>query len=192
MNNFNIIKTKLTFHEALSFIHDVIYAYFDVDENGNDIYTPYIGELGLRQAFLKYYTDYEFSDTIEDDYATIAFFNMDSVRNLVEDDQLDILISAINSEVEHKKVIIQNRKNDELSNFLRVLTDKVDSIHIPNIDEEKLNTLFQSIEDNGLNADSIVNAYLKSDFHDKNTQEILDAKNEKIISLEKYRNKKNK
>ena len=114
MNNFNIIKTKLTFHEALSFIHDVIYAYFDVDEDGNDIYTPYIGELGLKKAFLQYYTDYKFSDNIEEDYATIAFFNMDNAQNLIEADQLDTLISAINSEVEHKKVIIQNRKTDEL------------------------------------------------------------------------------
>lgn len=191
--NFKITKKKLTFHEALSFIDDIIDAHFDIDKEGNEIYTPYIGKLGTITAFLKYYTDYEFADdNIEKDYSTIGFLKLEDVRGLVDMFQLDSLIESAKLEVEHRKTLIENRKNDELSNFLRVLTDKVNSISIPNIDEEKLNTLLQSIDNNGLNADSIVNAYLKSDFHDKKTQEILDSKNEKIISLEKYRNKKGK
>lgn len=183
--NFKIVKRKLTFHEALSFIDDIIDAHFDIDEEGNEIYTPYIGKLGTITAFLKYYTDYEFADdNIEKDYSYIGFLKLEDVRGLVDMFQLDSLIESVKLEIEHRKAIIQNRKNDELSNFLRVLSDKVNSFSLPDIDEEKLNTILKSIENGKFDVDSIVNAYIKSDFHDKKTQELLDEKNEKIVKLE--------
>lgn len=183
--NFKITKRKLTFHEALSFIDDIIDAHFDIDEEGNEIYTPYIGKLGTITAFLKYYTDYEFADdNIEKDYSTIGFLNLEDVRGLVDMFQLDSLIESAKLEVEHRKTLIENRKNDELSNLFRVLSDKINSFSLPNIDEEKLGNLLKLIENGEFNVDSIVNAYIKSDFHDKKTQELLDEKNEKIIKLE--------
>lgn len=183
--NFKITKRKLTFHEALSFIDDIIDAHFDIDEEGNEIYTPYIGKLGTITAFLKYYTDYEFADdNIEKDYSTIGFLKLEDVRGLVDMFQLDSLIESAKLEVEHRKTLIENRKNDELSNLLRVLSDKINSFSLPNIDEERLDKFLKSIENGEFNVDSIVNAYIKSDFHDKKTQELLDEKNEKIIKLE--------
>lgn len=183
--NFKITKRKLTFHEALSFIDDIIDAHFDIDEEGNEIYTPYIGKLGTITAFLKYYTDYEFADdNIEKDYSTIVFLKLEDVRGLVDMFQLDSLIESAKLEVEHRKTLIENRKNDELSNLFRVLSDKINSFSLPNIDEERLDKFLKSIENGEFNVDSIVNAYIKSDFHDKKTQELLDEKNEKIIKLE--------
>lgn len=183
--NFKITKRKLTFHEALSFIDDIIDAHFDIDEEGNEIYTPYIGKLGTITAFLKYYTDYEFADdNIEKDYSTIGFLKLEDVRGLVDMFQLDSLIESAKLEVEHRKTLIENRKNDELSNLFRVLSDKINSFSLPNIDEESLGKFLKSIENGEFNVDSIVNAYIKSDFHDKKTQELLDEKNEKIIKLE--------
>ena len=183
--NFKITKRKLTFHEALSFIDDIIDAHFDIDEEGNEIYTPYIGKLGTITAFLKYYTDYEFADdNIEKDYSTIGFLKLEDVRGLVDMFQLDSLIESAKLEVEHRKTLIENRKNDELSNLFRVLSDKINSFSLPNIDEEILDKFLKSIENGEFNVDSIVNAYIKSDFHDKKTQELLDEKNEKIIKLE--------
>lgn len=183
--NFKITKRKLTFHKALSFIDDIIDAHFDIDEEGNEIYTPYIGKLGTITAFLKYYTDYEFADdNIEKDYSTIGFLKLEDVRGLVDMFQLDSLIESAKLEVEHRKTLIENRKNDELSNLFRVLSDKINSFSLPNIDEERLDKFLKSIEKGEFNVDSIVNAYIKSDFHDKKTQELLDEKNEKIIKLE--------
>lgn len=183
--NFKITKRKLTFHEALSFIDDIIDAHFDIDEEGNEIYTPYIGKLGTITAFLKHYTDYEFADdNIEKDYSTIGFLKLEDVRGLVDMFQLDSLIESAKLEVEHRKTLIENRKNDELSNLFRVLSDKINSFSLPNIDEERLDKFLKSIENGEFNVDSIVNAYIKSDFHDKKTQELLDEKNEKIIKLE--------
>lgn len=183
--NFKITKRKLTFHEALSFIDDIIDAHFDIDEEGNEIYTPYIGKLGTITAFLKYYTDYEFADdNIEKDYSTIGFLKLEDVRGLVDMFQLDSLIESAKLEVEHRKTLIENRKNDELSNLFRVLSDKINSFSLPNIDEERLDKFLKSIENGEFNVDSIVNAYIKSDFHDKKTQELLDEKNEKIIKFE--------
>lgn len=183
--NFKITKRKLTFHEALSFIDDIIDAYFDIDEEGNEIYTPYIGKLGTITAFLKYYTDYEFADdNIEKDYSTIGFLKLEDVRGFVDMFQLDSLIESAKLEVEHRKTLIENRKNDELSNLFRVLSDKINSFSLPNIDEERLDKFLKSIENGEFNVDSIVNTYIKSDFHDKKTQELLDEKNEKIIKLE--------
>ena len=183
--NFKITKRKLTFHEALSFIDDIIDTHFDIDEEGNEIYTPYIGKLGTITAFLKYYTDYEFADdNIEKDYSTIGFLKLEDVRGLVDMFQLDSLIESAKLEVEHRKTLIENRKNDELSNLFRVLSDKINSFSLPNIDEERLDKFLKSIENGEFNVDSIVNAYIKSDFHDKKTQELLDEKNEKIIKLE--------
>lgn len=187
--NFKITKRKLTFHEALSFIDDIIDAHFDIDEEGNEIYTPYIGKLGTITAFLKYYTDYEFADdNIEKDYSTIGFLKLEDVRGLVDMFQLDSLIESAKLEVEHRKTLIENRKNDELSNLFRVLSDKINSFSLPNIDEERLDKFLKSIENGEFNVDSIVNAYIKSDFHDKKTQELLDEKNEKIIKLENHIN----
>lgn len=183
--NFKITKRKLTFHEALSFIDDIIDAHFDIDEEGNEFYTPYIGKLGTITAFLKYYTDYEFADdNIEKDYSTIGFLKLEDVRGLVDMFQLDSLIESAKLEVEHRKTLIENRKNDELSNLFRVLSDKINSFSLPNIDEERLDKFLKSIENGEFNVDSIVNAYIKSDFHDKKTQELLDEKNEKIIKFE--------
>lgn len=183
--NFKITKRKLTFHEALSFIDDIIDAHFDIDEEGNEIYTPYIGKLGTITAFLKYYTDYEFADdNIEKDYSTIGFLKLEDVRGFVDMFQLDSLIESAKLEVEHRKTLIENRKNDELSNLFRVLSDKINSFSLPNIDEERLDKFLKSIENGEFNVDSIVNTYIKSDFHDKKTQELLDEKNEKIIKLE--------
>lgn len=183
--NFKITKRKLTFHEALSFIDDIIDAHFDIDEEGTEIYTPYIGKLGTITAFLKYYTDYEFADdNIEKDYSTIGFLKLEDIRGLVDMFQLDSLIESAKLEVEHRKTLIENRKNDELSNLFRVLSDKINSFSLPNIDEERLDKFLKSIENGEFNVDSIVNAYIKSDFHDKKTQELLDEKNEKIIKLE--------
>lgn len=183
--NFKITKRKLTFHEALSFIDDIIDAHFDIDEEGNKIYTPYIGKLGIITAFFKYYTDYEFTDdNIEKDYSTIGFLKLEDVKGLVDMFQLDSLIESAKLEVEHRKTLIENRKNDELSNLFRVLSDKINSFSLPNIDEEKVDKFLKSIENGEFNVDSIVNAYIKSDFHDKKTQELLDEKNEKIIKLE--------
>ena len=187
--NFKITKRKLTFHEALSFIDDIIDAHFDIDEEGNEIYTPYIGKLGTITAFLKYYTDYEFADdNIEKDYSTIGFLKLEDVRGLVDMFQLDSLIESAKLEVEHRKTLIENRKNDELSNLFRVLSDKINSFSLPNIDEERLDKFLKSIENGEFNVDSIVNAYIKSDFHDKKTQELLDEKNEKIIKFENHIN----
>lgn len=187
--NFKITKRKLTFHEALSFIDDIIDAHFDIDKEGNEIYTPYIGKLGTITAFLKYYTDYEFADdNIEKDYSTIGFLKLEDVRGLVDMFQLDSLIESAKLEVEHRKTLIENRKNDELSNLFRVLSDKINSFSLPNIDEERLDKFLKSIENGEFNVDNIVNAYIKSDFHDKKTQELLDEKNEKIIKLENHIN----
>ena len=46
--------------------------------------------------------------------------------------------------------------------------------------------------DGGIDENKIVNAYLKSDFHDKKTQELLDEKNKKIAELELKINKDKK
>lgn len=180
---FNIIKNSLTFKESLDFINEVVDSYFDMDDNGELIYIPFIGDIGLTNAFLKYYTDYKFNDDIEKDYQFVCTISPYNYLKEINENQFLSLEEAITKEVDLRVKQLENSRIDLISQFLKVVIDKVNSIEIPNIDENTLHKIINLL-DGGIDENKIVDAYLKSDFHDKKTHELLDEKNKKIIELE--------
>lgn len=188
---FNIIKNSLTFKESLDFINEVVDSYFDTDDNGELIYMPFIGDIGLTNAFLKYYTDYKFNDDIEKDYQFVCTISPYNYLKEINENQFLSLEEAIEKEVDLKVKQLENSRTDLISQFLKVVIDKVNSIEIPNIDEDTLRKIINML-DGGIDENKIVDAYLKSDFHDKKTQVLLDEKNKKIVELESKINKDKK
>ena len=181
---FNIIKNSLTFKESLDFINEVVDSYFGMNDDGEIIYMPFIGEIGFTNSFLKYYTDYEFdNDDIEKDYQFICTISPYNYMKEINENQFLSLEEAITKEVDLKVKRLENTKTDLISQFLKVVIDKVNAIEIPNIDEDTLRKIV-SMLDSGIDENKIVKAYLKSDFHNKKTQELLDEKNKKIVELE--------
>lgn len=188
---FNITKNSLTFRESLDFINEVVDSYFDEDENGELIYMPFIGIIGFTNAFLKYYTDYKFNDDIEKDYQFVCTISPYDYIKEINETQFLSLEEAIEKEVDLKVKQLENTRTDLISQFLKVVIDKVNSIEIPNIDEDTLHKIINML-DGGIDEHKIVDAYLKSDFHDKKTQELLTEKNKKIVELESKINKDKK
>lgn len=188
---FNITKNSLTFKESLDFINEVIDSYFDMDDNGELIYMPFIGNIGLTNAFLKYYTDYKFNDDIEKDYQFVCTISPYNYLKEINENQFLSLEDAIEKEVGLKVKQLENTRTDLISQFLKAVIDKVNSIEIPNIDEDTLHNIINML-DSGIDEHKIVDAYLKSDFHDKKTQKLLDEKTKKIIELESKINKDKK
>lgn len=186
--NFNIIKKSLTFDESLAFINEVVNSYFDEDENGEITYMPYIGDIGFTNAFLKYYTDYKFLDDIESDYQFICSVNIYNHMKEINENQFFSLEEAIQKEVDLKVKRLESEKTDLISQLLKVVIAKVNSIEIPNIDEDTLHKIVHML-DGGIDENKLVQEYLKSDFHDKKVQELLDEKNKKIIELSSKLNK---
>lgn len=185
---FNITKNSLTFKESLDFINEVVDSYFDTDDNGELIYMPFIGDIGLINAFLKYYTDYKFNDDVEKDYQFVCTISPYNYLKEINENQFLSLEDAIEKEVCLKVKQLENTRTDLISQLLKVVIDKVNSIEIPNIDEDTLHKIVDMLN-GGFDENKIVEAYLKSDFHDKKTRELLDEKNKKIVELESKINK---
>ena len=186
---FNIVKKGLTLSEAASFINKVVTSFFNYDETGEPIgFTPYFGVVTLKIEFLKYYTDFNFSDNSENDYAEIANIRM---KDMYDSDKIDLvqfteIYNAIQDEVNVKKQIyIQNQNG--FSKLMNELTSVVQSLNIPEFDFAELNKFMKKFDESGLNAHELVNTYLQSDEYksakEKELNEVIDSKNEVITAM---------
>ena len=186
---FNIVKKGLTLSEAASFINKVVTSFFNYNETGEPIgFTPYFGVVTLKIEFLKYYTDFNFSDNSENDYAEIANIRM---KDMYDSDKIDLvqfteIYNAIQDEVNVKKQIyIQNQNG--FSKLMNELTSVVQSLNIPEFDFAELNKFMKKFDESGLNAKELVNTYLQSDEYkstkEKELNEVIDSKNEVITAM---------
>lgn len=170
MKEFKVVKTMLTFVEATQFIEDVCSYYFYEDENGKKTYNPFLGEIGYKNAFLKYYTDFEFTGDVETDYAEIANFSVyDNISSICLE-QFSNIERAIHGQVEFGKQQILNNKTDTLSELLRTITKKIESFDMNSVTE-----FMNRFNESGLNADGIVKAYLDTDIHKEKEKDIIDT-----------------
>lgn len=187
MNNFKFIKSKLSLDEATDFIRQVVRSYFDFDEDGNIVgYTPYFGELTLKIKFLRYYTDYNFSDDPDEDYANICDLDIYEHCEHFSYTQFEVIVDAINHEVEVKREIYINSQNG-MTRLLNSISNIVESIDTSKFDLEKANEFMGKFNKSDLNAKDIVNTYLQSDEYksakEKELNEVIDSKNEVIDAM---------
>lgn len=187
MNNFKFIKSKLSLDEATGFIRQVVRSYFDFDEDGNIVgYTPYFGELTLKIKFLRYYTDYTFSDDPQEDYANICDLDVYEHCEHFSYAQFEGIVDAINHEVEVKREIYINSQNG-MTRLLNSISNIVESIDVSKFDFEKANEFMSKFNKSDLNAKDIINTYLQSDEYksekEKQLTDVIDSKNVAITAM---------
>lgn len=184
---FNIVKEKLTLSEATNFINEVVCAFFNYDDNGDIVgYTPYFGRIKLKIAFLKYYTDYKFSDDPAMDFDGISGFEIKDYYEDIDFIQFVEIDNAIQDEVNvNKKIYIENQNG--FSKLMNELSSAVQAFNIPEFDFSELNKFMKKFDESGLNAKDIVNAYLQSDEYksekEKQLTDVIDSKNEVINAM---------
>ena len=103
--NFEITRNKLTLKDAIGFIERIVSSYFIEDENGNLTYEPYSGMLGVKTAFLEYYTDYEFSNDMDKDYEFICSLDIGDYEFLDRNTYIQYceLMEAAKKKVKYKQ-----------------------------------------------------------------------------------------
>ena len=184
--NFEITRNKLTIKDAIGFIERIVSSYFTEDENGNLTYEPYSGMLGEKTAFLEYYTDYEFSDDMDKDYEFICSLDIGDYGFLDRNTYIQYceLMEAAKKKVKYKKQVLLKEQTDGIYQLLITLSNKIKEINIPDLNSDDLNTFIKKFNDANLSSDSVVKAFLDSDYHKKQEAELLDAKNEVIKQME--------
>lgn len=185
--NFNIIKERLTLKESVNFINKVVHTFFDYDDNGDIVgFTPYLGRIQLKIEFLKYYTDYKFSDDPEKDFENICGFQIKDTYGKIDVIQFIEMDNAIQDEVNTlKKIYVENQNG--FSKLMNELSSVVQSLNIPEFDFAELNKFMKKFDESGLNAQELVNTYLRSDEYksakEKKLNEVIDSKNEVINAM---------
>ena len=187
--DFNIVKAKLTLEEVNDFVNSVVNAYFIYDDNNEIIgYTPYYGTLQEKIEFLKSYTDYNFEEDTAKMYEDICGLKISDYYN---SDKLDLIQfveirDAIHEEVNVKRTIFIDSQNglNKLLNSINALVNKIDFSKL-NMDE--MNQFVQKFNKSDLNAESIIEAYVKSDSYKDNKEKelnnIIDSKNDIINGI---------
>ena len=184
--NFEITRNKLTIKDAIGFIERIVSSYFTEDENGNLTYEPYSGMLGEKTAFLEYYTDYEFSDDMDKDYEFICSLDIGDYGFLDRNTYIQYceLMEAAKKKVKYKKQVLLKEQTDGIYQLLITLSDKVRELNVPDLNTSNLNTFVEKFNNTDFSSDSIVKAFLNSDYHKKQEAELLDTKNEVIKQME--------
>ena len=184
--NFEITRNKLTIKDAIGFIERIVSSYFTEDENGNLTYEPYSGMLGEKTAFLEYYTDYEFSDDMDKDYEFICSLDIGDYGFIDRNTYIQYceLMKAAKKKVKYKKQALLKEQTDGIYQLLITLSDKVRELNVPDLNTSNLNTFVEKFNNTDFSSDSIVKAFLNSDYHKKQEAELLDTKNEVIKQME--------
>ena len=187
--NFKIIKKKLTLEEVNNYVNSVVNAYFVYDDNNEIIgYTPYYGTLQEKIEFLKAYTDYNFEEDTAKMYQDICGLKISDYYNSDKFDLIQFveIRDAIHEEVNVKRTIFIDSQNglNKLLNSINALVNKIDFSKL-NMDE--MNQFVQKFNKSDLNAESIVEAYVKSDSYKDNKEKelnnIIDSKNDIINGI---------
>lgn len=187
--DFNIVKAKLTLEEVNDFVNSVVNAYFIYDDNNEIIgYTPYYGTLQEKIEFLKSYTDYNFEEDTAKMYEDICGIKISDYYNSDKFDLIQFveIRDAIHEEVNVKRTIFIDSQNglNKLLNSINALVNKIDFSKL-NMDE--MNQFVQKFNKSDLNAESIIEAYVKSDSYKDNKEKelnnIIDSKNDIINGI---------
>ena len=185
--SFKVVKNKLSLKESIDFIEMIVSSYFIEDEDGNLTYEPYSGILGEKTAFLKHYTDYQFSDDTDEDFDFICVLNIDDYVKPVNKNmyvQYHDLIKAVNRKVASRRQKLIKEQTDGIYQLLITLSNKIKEFNIPDLNVNDINTFIKKFNNSDLSSDSVVKAFLNSDYHKKQEAELLDTKNEIIKQME--------
>lgn len=162
--NLNLIKTKLTFAESMSFVNGCVDTCFTQDEEGNDIdYSAICKIPAIKSAFVEYFTDHEFGEDFDDNY---EFYMEVKPSAYLSNDSLTVyeqLLTVIDEQIEFRKqkmIYSQRSAMDEMLNQVSTLLSTLNS-KAEQLDIKKLDKMISKLTPN-----AVVKAYQKSNIGD--------------------------
>lgn len=176
--------TGLSAYDKLVFVNSVV----DTIVSDNR-YDSIVKDLIIDFNIVRVFTDIDtsFINVKDDDGNNINPINfieefleetnvVDVVKANMESGLFDELNKAINLSIEYRTGIHVNSLNESLSNLVNTIEKKVNEIDLGSMSE--FANVFSGISGE-ITPESIVNAYMASDFHKKNVIEIEDAKKQR-------------
>ena len=173
--------TDLTISDKLTFVNSVVDVVVD-----EDYYNSIIKDLMFDYMVVKVFTnvDTSFLVTVDEDGNTITNINLledflyetnivDIVRANASFTLFDELNNAIDKSIQYKTGIQPNPLNNALSNLLSTLERKIDTFDMDKA-MEMANKFSGMTED--FTPENIVKAYLETDTHKENLEEIAKVK----------------
>ena len=181
--NFNF-ATDLTAYRKLMFTNYVVNSIVDDDEY-NSIVRDLIFDFGIVSMLTD--IDTSFINKIDNDGNVInpiifieQFLEETNVVDIVKANMkigiLEELNDAVNKSIEYRTGIHANPINDALAHLLSALEKKIDGFDMGSMMEMTSKFVGMTGE---LTPESVVNAYINSDLHKKNLEEIAETKDKK-------------
>lgn len=174
--------TSLSASEKITFVNSVVNTV--VDDNYNSI----IRDIAFDYVVIRVFTDIDTTplqnsedmiDAIEQFLSETTI--VDVVKVNMEDGLLDSLNEAVDKAIEYRTGIHPSPLNDALASLFSTLERKVNEIDLGSA--MKMAKKFAGMTDE-FNLENLVNAYVDSDFHQKNLEEIAESKTEKVETVE--------
>lgn len=170
--------TTLSVSEKITFVNSI------VDTIVTDNYNSLVRDLMFDYMVVKVMTDIDtsFIDNSESQIDSIEqFLNETSIVDIVKANMeiglLESLNAAVDKAIEYRTGIHTNPLNDALASLLSTLEKKISEIDLGNVME--MAQKFAGITED-FTPESIVNAYMNSDIHQKNLNEIAKSKKNEI------------
>lgn len=187
-------KTSLSAYDKQIFVKTVV-------DNliSDDGYDFVIKDLIFNFAIIEVFTNIDTSfinmkDNDGDDINPIILIEhfleetnvVDIVKANMEDGLLDELGHAIDLNIQYLTGIRPNPLNESIANLISTIEKKISDVDLDSM--MKMAQKFAGVTD-GFNLDSLVNAYMNSDFHKKNLDEIAESKKETLKDAEEVKEK---
>lgn len=174
-------KTSLSAYDKLAFVKTVVDTIVD-DKGYNVVIRDLIFDFAIVEVFTNVDTSFiNMKDEDGEDISQIILIEhfleesdvVDVVKANMEDGLLDELTRAIDLNVQYLTGICPNSINDALVDLLSTLKDKVNDVELN--DMMDMAQKFANMSED-FTMENLVNAYMNSDIHKENEEEIKSAK----------------
>lgn len=173
--------TDLSVSEKLTFVNSVVDIVVDEDN-----YNLIIKDLMFDYIIVEMFTDVDTSFLKTEDGTDIDLLEdflletgiVDTVKVNAFPALFNELNNAIDKSIEYKTGIRKNNLEDALANLVNTIEKKVDTIDLSSIDLNKMSEMVELFAgmSNEFTPENVVKAYLQTDIHKKNLEEITEAK----------------
>lgn len=181
------INTKLTMNQYISLTRKIFEGYFDNDGE----YSPALGELlTLHKFYETCVSEYEIKADENDAGAVLdELMNTPEIMNAYQNVQYDCELFTFGDAVHKAYDMVQTKLDHPVSKIDELLDSLINMVEIlktkfRGMDVDALTEQLKGIDFKNFNAQAIVNAYDKSERFNKNTNQVIEAKNKLIQKLQ--------
>ena len=167
MNEFHY-NVELTAEEKIQFVCGVVNMMI------GDHYNYIVRDMLFDYSIISVFTDYDLTSIVKSEHAVMDIENLlattnivDQVKMAMDESLINELNFAIDRDIEYKTGIRMNSVENSIAKFIDTLTQKMKQSDLQNI----MKDIFKN-----MNAENVVNAYMKSDIFKQRNTEIVNAK----------------